>query len=153
MADFQPRHDRWEQRLRDSFARQRVMATIGATLGTVEPGRVTIELPWREDLTQQHGFVHAGIVSTVADSAGGYAAFSLMAADASVLSVEFKIHLLAPADGERVIATGRVVRAGRTLTVCEIAADVVKGGVVTRCAWGTQTLIALAEPPRGAAAG
>jgi uncharacterized protein (TIGR00369 family) len=153
MSEYQPRHAGWEQRVRDSFARQRVMATIGATLAAVAPGRVTIELPWREDLTQQHGFVHAGIVGTIADSAGGYAAFSLMAETASVLSVEFKLHLLAPADGERVIATGRVVRPGRTLTVCEIAADVVKAGVVTRCAWGTQTLIALADGPRGAAAG
>ena len=153
MGEFQPKYDGWEQRVRDSYARQRVMHTIGAVLATVEPGRVTIELPWREDLTQQHGFVHAGIVSTIADSAGGYAAFSLMAATASVLSVEFKIHLLAPADGERLIAVGRVVRPGRTLTVCEIGVDVVKAGAATRCAWGTQTLIALAEGPRGAAAG
>ena len=76
------------------------MALIGARLSRIEPGRVEIELPWRDDLTQQHGFVHAGIVGTIADSAGGYAAYTLMPAGSSVLSVEFKIHLLAPADGE-----------------------------------------------------
>jgi len=131
----------FERRVRDSFVRQTIMATIGARLAVVEPGRVVIELPYRADLCQQHGFIHAGIVGTVADSAGGYAGFSLMPADASVLSVEYHMHLLAPADGERLWATGRVVRAGRTLTTCELEVEAEKNGTRTRCAWGSQTLI------------
>jgi uncharacterized protein (TIGR00369 family) len=89
----------------------------------IAPGNVVIELPFRADLTQQHGFIHAGIISTIADSACGYAAFTLMPPDAAVLTVEFKINLLAPARGERFIARARVVRSGRTLSTC--AADVV----------------------------
>jgi uncharacterized protein (TIGR00369 family) len=113
----------FEARLRESFARQRVMEMLGADLAAVAPGSVEIELPFRADLTQQHGFIHAGIISTIADSACGYAAFTLMPPDAAVLTVEFKINLLAPAKGERFIARARVVRSGRTLSTC--AADVV----------------------------
>ena len=117
-SPHRPRDADFEQRVRDSFERQRVMATIGARLLRVAPGETEIELPFREDLTQQHGFLHAGIVTTVVDSACGYAAFSLMPAGAGVLSVEFKVNLLAPALGESLIARARVVRAGRTITVC-----------------------------------
>ncbi len=106
-------------RVRASFARQTVMDTIGATLEHVEPGRITIALPVSPRISQQHGFVHAGIVSTIADSACGYAAFSLMRPGAGVLTVEFKVNLMSPASGSRLIAEGRVVRAGRTLTVCQ----------------------------------
>jgi uncharacterized protein (TIGR00369 family) len=95
------------------------MATLGARLASVTPGEVVIELPWREDLGQQHGVLHAGAVAAVADSACGYAALSLMPAGAAVMSVEFKVNLLAPGRGERFVAHGRVRRAGRTLTVCE----------------------------------
>lgn len=108
-----------ERRVRDSFARQRVMETLGARLLRIAPGEVDAELPYRADLTQQHGFLHAGVVTTLLDSAAGYAAFTLMPADAGVVSVEFKTHLLAPARGERLIARARVVRAGRTVTVCQ----------------------------------
>jgi uncharacterized protein (TIGR00369 family) len=110
-------------RVRLSFGEQRVMSTIGASLGSVEPGVVDVILPFRDDLTQQDGFLHAGIVAAVADSACGYAAHSLMPATARVLSIEFKLNLLAPAVGERLEARGRVIRAGRTITVCR--ADVV----------------------------
>jgi uncharacterized protein (TIGR00369 family) len=113
----------FEARVRASFARQRVMQTLGAELAVIVPGRVEIELPFCEDLTQQHGFIHAGIVSAIADSACGYAAFTLMPAQAAVLTVEFKINLLAPAKGERLVARARVVRSGRTLSTC--AADVI----------------------------
>lgn len=99
------------------------MKTLGATLESVEAGFVEIHLPIRPAVTQQHGFVHAGAVASIADSACGYAAFSLMPADAGVLAVEFKINLMAPAKGEKLIARGRVIRAGRTLSVCQ--ADVV----------------------------
>jgi uncharacterized protein (TIGR00369 family) len=108
----------YERRVRASFERQRFMHTLGARLARVEPGEVDVELPVRDALVQQHGFLHAGALATVADSACGYAALSLMPAGAAVLSVEFKINLLAPAVGDRVVARGRVVRAGRTVTVC-----------------------------------
>lgn len=123
-----PPHDpAFEARVRASFARQRVMDTLGARLVRVAPGEVELELPYREELTQQHGFLHAGIVTTVLDSACGYAAFSLMPADAAVLSIEFKTNLLAPARGELLRARGRVVRAGRTVTVCEGEAWMLEG--------------------------
>jgi uncharacterized protein (TIGR00369 family) len=105
-------------RVRESFARQRFMTTLGARLVRIAPGEVDIELPFREDLTQQHSYLHAGAVAAIADTACGYAAFSLMPADAAVLSVEFKLNLLAPAAGERLLARARVLRAGRSLTVC-----------------------------------
>jgi uncharacterized protein (TIGR00369 family) len=133
----------YQRRVRDSFERQAVMHLIGAHLIRIEPGHVEIELPYRADLTQQHGFFHAGITSTIADSAGGYAGFTLFPADSSVLTVEYKMNLLAPADGERLVATGRVVKAGRTLTICELAVVAVKGGRETDCAHGLQTLMCL----------
>ena len=119
------------------------MTLLGATMERVEPGRVEIVLPFRPELSQQHGFFHAGVISTIADSAGGYAGFTLFPADASVLTVEFKINLLAAADGDRLTATGRVVRSGRTLTVCTLDVHVDKAGRRTHCAMGMQTLMAL----------
>jgi uncharacterized protein (TIGR00369 family) len=113
--------------VRASFARQRFMATLGASLERVAPGEVAIAFTHREALTQQHGFLHAGVMTSVADSACGYAALSLMEPGAGVLSVEFKVNMLAPAAGERFIATGRVVRAGRTLTVCAGEVTAVRG--------------------------
>ncbi len=110
--------DGFEPRVRASFARRRVMETIGAVLTRGELGAVEIALPYRLDLTQQHGFVHAGIIATILDSACGYAAFSLMPADVAVLTVEYKINLLRPAKGDRLVARARVVRSGKTLTVC-----------------------------------
>ncbi len=115
---FSPLDPQFEARVRASFARQRAMDTIGATVARVEPGLVEVELPYRADLTQQHGFLHAGIVATILDSACGYAAFSLMAPDVAVLTIEYKINLLRPAQGDRFVARGLVVRAGQTITVC-----------------------------------
>ena len=115
---FEPRDPAFEARVRASFTRQAVTTTLQATMTRVEPGEVEIELPFRQDLTQQHGYLHAGIITTIVDSACGYAAYSLMAAQAEVLTVEYKVNFLAPAQGERFIARGRVTRAGRTLTVC-----------------------------------
>jgi uncharacterized protein (TIGR00369 family) len=115
---LEPRVADYEARVRASFGRQRFMETIGARLVRVAAGEVEIELPCRADLTQQHGFVHAGVVTALADTACGYAAFTLMPAGVGVLSVEYKINLLAPARGELLVARGRVVRPGRTLTVC-----------------------------------
>jgi len=153
MPTFEPKDPAFEARIRASFARQKVMGLIGAVLTRVVPGRVEIELPYRDDLTQQHGFFHAGIAGTIADSAGGFAAYTLMPASASVLSVEYKINLLSPADGERLVASGQVVRAGRTLTVCDLEVAVLKAGARTVCARGMQTLIRLERGPRGAEAG
>ena len=133
----------FEQRTRASFARQGAMAHLGAVLGRVEPGRVEISLPFRPELSQQHGFFHAGMIASIADSAGGYAGFTLFPADAGVLTVEFKLNLLAAADGELAIAQGEVIRSGRTITVCRIDAFVEKQGKRTHCATGTQTLMCL----------
>lgn len=114
-----PPDPEYATRVRLSFGEQRAMSTIGASLGMVEPGAVDVILPFRDDLTQQDGFLHAGIVAAVADTACGYAAHTLMPATARVLSIEFKLNLLAPAVGERLEARARVIRAGRTVTVCE----------------------------------
>ncbi|MGE5615679.1 MAG: PaaI family thioesterase [Bacillota bacterium] len=133
----------FEQRTRASFARQGAMAYLGAVLERVAPGEVQIGLPFRPELSQQHGFFHAGIISTIADSAGGYAGFTLFPPEAGILTVEFKINLLAAAEGERAIAIGRVIRNGRTLTVCQLDAFVEKKGERVHCATGVQTLMAL----------
>ena len=108
----------FETRVRASFARQQFMTLLGARLERVAAGEVCIRLPFQPALTQQHGFLHAGVVASVVDSACGYAALTLMEPGAAVLSVEFKVNLLAPARGREFVAVGRVVRAGRTLTVC-----------------------------------
>jgi len=146
-SPFQPRDPAYESRVRESFGRQALMRTIGAELARVEPGRVEIALPYRDDLTQQHGYLHAGITSTIADSAGGYAGYSLFSAGSSVLTVEFKINLLAPAAGERFLAVGEVVRPGRTLTICRLEVSALKGEQRTLIAMGQQTLICLEGTP------
>jgi uncharacterized protein (TIGR00369 family) len=118
MSDaFEPRDPNFEQRVRASFAKQAAMRMLGVTMESVTPGTVELTIPFREDLTQQHGFLHAGIVAAVVDSACGYAALSLMEPGVAVLSVEFKVQLLAPARGAWFRARGQVVRAGRNLTV------------------------------------
>lgn len=124
----------FESRVRQSFSRQAFMATIGASLVRIEPGEVDVELRSRDDLVQQHGFLHAGVLASAADSACGYAALSLMPPGAAVLSIEFKINMLAPAAGERILARGRVIRAGKTVTVC--------WGDVTAYADGREKLVA-----------
>jgi uncharacterized protein (TIGR00369 family) len=138
-----PADPAFEQRTRASFARQGIMALLGATMERFEPGRDEIAVAFRPELSQQHGFFHAGVISTIADSAGGYAGFTLFPAEAGVLTVEFKINLLAAADGERAVAVGEVIRSGRTLTVCRLDAWVEKQGTRTHCATGSQTLISL----------
>jgi uncharacterized protein (TIGR00369 family) len=130
-------------RVRDSFARQAAMQLIGARLTDVEPGRCVIELPVRDDLTQQHGFVHGGVVGMIADSAGGYAAFTLMPADASVLTVEYKINMLAPAAGDLLIATGEVLKPGRSVSIVRADVFAVQGDRRTRVAAMQQTLMVM----------
>jgi uncharacterized protein (TIGR00369 family) len=114
---YQARNPQFVEDIERSFASQSIMTLIGAELNLVEPGIVQITLPFRADLAQQHGYVHAGIVTTIADSAAGYAAYSLMPAGAEVLSVEFKVNLLRPARGNSFLARAEVIKPGRTLTV------------------------------------
>ena len=130
MADprFDPKDPGYADRVRASFERQEAMKTIGAALTKVEPGVVDIELPWAKGLTQQHGFLHGGIIATALDSACGYAAFSLMPADAAVLTVEYKINMLAPGKGERFRMEGVVAKPGRTITVVDGKAWAIDAG-------------------------
>jgi uncharacterized protein (TIGR00369 family) len=118
VADFEPRDADYERRVRESFARQRAMETFGARLLRVEPGAVEIGVDFDEAFTQQHGYLHAGLVTAIVDTACGYAALTLTEPGAEVLSVEFKLNLLSPAAGRSFAARARVVRAGRNLTVC-----------------------------------
>ena len=132
----------FRQRVHDSFARQGVMHTLGATLEVADAGRVVIVMPHKAELSQQHGFVHAGIVSTALDSACGYAAFSLMPAGAAVLTIEFKVNLLAPARGPWFRFEGLVVKAGRTISVAEGKAwQHEAGGAESLCATMTATMM------------
>ena len=131
---FEPRDPEWEAKVRASYAKQSVMALIGAELAALRPGWVEIHLPFRADLCQQNGFFHAGIISTVVDSAAGYAGHTLMAPGAGVLTVEFKINLMAPGDGELLIATGEVLRPGRNLVIAKGDAWIRKHGRLTHCA-------------------
>jgi uncharacterized protein (TIGR00369 family) len=116
---FEPQDPSFAERVRASFGKQAAMHAIGARLADIDSGRVVIELPWQQALTQQHGFLHAGMVATALDSACGYAASTLMAADAGVLTIEYKINLLAPAQGTLFRMEGLVVKPGRTITVTE----------------------------------
>lgn len=141
----------YDDKVRDSFARQPFMTTMGATLLRVEPGDVEIVLPFDAKLTQQHGFFHGGVTSAIADAAGGYAAFSLFPANSTVLTVEYKMNLLSPARGERLRAIGRVVKHGRTLTFCNLEVFADRDGTSTLCANGQQTLICLHDRPDRAA--
>jgi uncharacterized protein (TIGR00369 family) len=132
-------------RVRASFNRQQFMATIGARLTRVDPGEADIEIAVRDDLAQQHGFLHAGVVAAVADSACGYAALSLMPVGAAVLSTEFKVNLLAPAAGDRIIARGRVIKAGRTLSVCMAEVSAVRGDEETLVATLVGTMMTVRD--------
>jgi len=141
MTEFKPKTADYVHRVTDSFARQAALATMGARLVAVEPGRVTMEMDHDDRFTQQHGFIHAGVTTTVLDTACGYAAFSLMPADAGVLTVELKTNLLAPAAGETFMFVGRVVKPGRTVTFCEGEAFAVTNGTRKRIATLSATMM------------
>jgi uncharacterized protein (TIGR00369 family) len=143
MTNFNPKDPDFEARVRDSFARQTAMATLGIEITALKAGEVELRMPYAAAYTQQHGFVHAGIITTALDSACGYAAFSLMPADAAVLTVEFKTNLIAPARGEHFLFRSRVVKPGRTITVCDAQAFAVEGGSEKMVATMTGTLMAL----------
>ena len=119
MPKFEPKDPEFEAKVRESFGKQTAMQSLGAVISRVKPGEVEIEMPYRADFTQQHGFVHGGIVTAIVDSACGYAALSLSAPETAVLTVEYKVNFLAPAKGDRLLARGEVVRPGSTVTVCK----------------------------------
>ena len=148
-GQFVPPNPDYAARVRASFDRQGAMKLIGARLAEVRPGFCSIELPYRKDLTQQHGYVHAGIVSAIADSAGGYAGFTLFPADASVLTVEYKLNLIAPAAGDRLLAEAEVVKPGRTLAITRGEVYAETDGKRSLCAIMQQTLIVLAGKADG----
>ena len=143
MPQFQPRDPNYAERVRASFGLQHAMSLIGAEMALVEPGYVEIHLPHRPEITQQHGFIHGGVVGMIADSAAGYAANTLTAADTSVLTVEYKMNLVAPADGQRLVARGEVVRPGRTLIVTRADVYAIRDEQWTLCAIMQQTIMAM----------
>jgi len=122
-------------RVRDSFARQAFMTTLGAAVVDVRPGHCEIALDYRPALSQQHGYFHGGVIGCLADNAGGYASFTLAPADASILTVEYKLNIVAPGDGERLIARGQVVKPGRTLVIARTEVSVVKVGQENCAPW------------------
>ena len=130
-----------QRRVTESFERQGLMGHLGARLTHIGPGRVHIVLPARPEVTQQHGYFHAGATSAIADSAGGYAAFTLFPENTSVLTVEYKMNLLAPAEGDYLEAVGTVLKPGRTLTICRLDVHAVQATHRTLVAAGQQTLI------------
>ena len=139
----------WDARVRASFDRQGAMRFLGARIAELSPGNCTIVLPYRDELAQQHGYFHAGITSAIADSAGGYAALSLFPAQSEVLTVEFKVNLIAPAQTGTLVAEASVVRSGRTLTICTVDVCVERDGERIPVALMQQTLIRIdpkAEP-------
>jgi uncharacterized protein (TIGR00369 family) len=135
-----------EKLVRESFGKQGLMRHLGASMTDVRSGEVRIRMPFKPELTQQHGFFHAGGTSAIADTAGGYAGLTVFPRGSAVLTVEFKINLLAPAKGEALVAVGRVLKSGRTLTVCQLDVFAEQAQDLVPVAVGQQTLICLNEP-------
>ena len=144
---FETRNPDYAARTFDSFNRQTFMHSIGAVIEKIGPGKVTVRLPARDDLFQQHGFFHGGLVGTIADNAGGYAGFTLLRPEDSILSVEYKLNIVAPAVGDEIIEIGEVVRPGRTLTVCQSEVYAVTGETRKLCAVMLGTFMAMANSP------
>lgn len=140
---FTPRDPNWDARVRDIVARQPIVAAFGIEIEKLEPGRCVMTMPFRADLGQQLGFFHAGVVSTLADNAGGMAAASLMSPGSEVLAVEFKINFIAPAKGAVMRAHGEVLKSGRTLTVTQVVVSMLDGDKETECAVMQQTCMAV----------
>jgi uncharacterized protein (TIGR00369 family) len=147
MTEFDSRNPEFERAVRDSFARQGLMGTLGAQLDEVLPGRIVIVADYHDGLGQQHGFFHGGVIGAIADSAAGYAGFSLMPPESNVLTVEYKMNIVAPGKGERLIARGQVIRPGRTLTVTRADVFALDAGAETLCATMLQTLMRLEAAP------
>lgn len=138
-----------EARVRESFSRQGFMRHLGAEVTALRPGECEIQVPYREEMTQQHGYFHAGVAAAIADSACGYAAYGLMPVTSSVLTVEYKINLVAPAAGETLIARARVVRSGKTLKICAADVVAVKDEKETLCATTLSTIMVMHDKPDG----
>lgn len=147
-SGFEPKDADYAERVRASFARQQVMRTLGVTLVDVQPGEVRLSLPFTAALTQHNGYLHAGVLTTALDSACGYAAYSLMAADADVLSIEFKVNFLRPARGDAFSFHGRVVKPGRTVTFCEAEVHASAPADAPTIATMTATMIAVSTRER-----
>lgn len=145
MNEFKPMDPNYEARVRSSFEKQGVMKTIGAILTRIAPGEVVIEFAYHPSLTQQHGYIHAGVATTVVDSACGYAAYTLMASDSEVLSVEYKVNFMYPAKGERFKGIGKVLRSGRTITVCSGDVVAIENGKEKVVATMLATMISVAK--------
>ena len=144
---FEPRNPDYAARVHESFGRQGLMTLIDAQITDLYPGACEIRLPFRADLTQQHGFFHGGILGSLADAAAGFASFSLMPADASVLTIEFKTNFLAPAKGALLIARGKVIKPGRTVTVAETHVHVLDDGTEKLCATLSATMMVVRHQP------
>ena len=140
MGQFVPKDPEYEAKVKESFSSQKYMNFIGAKITDLAPGFCEIQLPFKEELTQQHGYFHAGIIGTLSDNAGGYAAMTLMVPGSTVLAVEYKINFLAPGDGEVAIARANVIKPGKTLIVCEADVFVKKGGEEKLCAKAQMTM-------------
>ncbi len=143
MTGFEPRDPHWEERVRASFARQAFLKHLGVEIAHLAPGEVDLALPFRPELTQQHGYFHAGTTATIADTAAGYAALSLYSGGTGVLTTESKVNLLNPAEGEQLVARGRVIKPGRTLTVCRADVFGLEDGGETHVATATMSMICL----------
>lgn len=141
MPEFRVSNPDFAKTVRESFAKQGLLRHLGATIDVVEPGHVSITMPFSDNLTQQHSFFHAGGITSIVDSACGYAALTLMPPNTEVLTVEFKVNFVSPAIGERVIAHGRVVKPGSTITVCQGEVVALKDGVEKLCALMQATMI------------
>ena len=141
--EFEPKFIHFKKKVEESFNRQKFMELINAKLVAVRPGFCEIHVPYDLTLTQQHGFFHAGVISTIADNAAGYASFSLMEENSSILTVEFKLNLMSPGDGDLLIGRSNVLKNGKTLTICRSEVFVVKDGEEKLCAAAQSTLIEL----------
>ena len=148
--DFSSPDPDYQQRMRASFGRQGFMEHLGVKMVSLTSGRCEMELPFRDELSQQHGYFHGGVVATLADVASGYAAYSLSEADASMVTVEFKVNFLAPATGERLIARGTVIKPGKNLTICQADVFCICEAGEKLCATALATFIALPGKPEKA---
>lgn len=149
MTDYKPRDPDWKARCLAAFEKQPIAKALGISIASLEPGLCEMRLPFREELTQQHGYFQAGIVAMLADNAGGWAAYTLMPPKSEVLAVEFKINLMAPAKGDEMIARARVVKSGRTLTITSVEVSMLDGGREVDCALMQQTCIAIVDTGKG----
>jgi len=147
VVKFEAKDPDYAERVKSSFSRQGIMSHLGASLFDVTPGYCEIRVEFAPELSQQHGYFHGGVIGTIADSAAGYAGYSLMPVNSSVLTVEYKLNLLSPADGDVLIARGHVVKPGRTLVISRADVSVVKDNGEKLCATLLQTLMCMADSP------